>query len=102
MPKKIRFKVGQPIRHKIFNYRGVVAEVDPTFQQTTIWYETMTTDSPPKDEPWYSVLVHDSPCIAYVSQQNLEPDLTGAYIKHPAMSNYFKNLKLENGLYLKK
>ena len=49
----IRFRVGQLIQHKLFDYRGVVFDVDATFQGSAEWYETMARSRPPKDRPWY-------------------------------------------------
>ena len=56
---RARFRVGQPIQHKRFAYRGVIVDVDPVFCGTEAWYEAMATSRPPKDRPWYHVLVHD-------------------------------------------
>ncbi len=56
----VKFSVGQIVRHKLFDYRGVVVDVDPTFQSTEDWYQQMAKSHPPKDRPWYHVLVHDA------------------------------------------
>ena len=93
-----RLLVGQPVHHKLFDYRGVVFDVDPTFQGSEEWYQTMARSRPPKDQPWYHVLVHDAEHTTYVAERNLEPDLTGLAIRHPALNEIFSGL--ENGLYL--
>lgn len=93
-----RFRVGQPIHHKRFDYRGVVIDVDPVFQGTEEWYEMMARSRPPKDRPWYHVLVHDAQHRTYVAERNLEPDLTGAPISHPEVPLFFE--RFEDGLYV--
>ena len=94
---RARFQVGQPVSHKIFDYRGVIFDVDATFQSTDEWYDTMARTRPPKDEPWYHVFVHDAEHTTYVAERNLEPDLTGEPIKHPALTQIFDELK--DGIY---
>ncbi len=32
------FRIGQIVRHKLFDYRGVVYDVDPVFSSTDEWY----------------------------------------------------------------
>jgi heat shock protein HspQ len=81
--------VGQLIKHKLFHYRGVVVDVDPVFMQSEEWYERVARSHPPKDEPWYRVLVHDSFQETYVAQRNLEPDQSGEPINHPAIGDHF-------------
>ena len=94
---RARFQVGQLIHHKVFDYRGVIFDVDATFQSTDQWYETMAQSKPPKDEPWYHVLVHDAEHTTYVAERNLQPDLTGKPVNNPALSQIFDELK--DGIY---
>ena len=94
---RARFYVGQPVHHRLFDYRGVVADVDATFQGSDDWYETMARSKPPKDRPWYHVLVHDAEHTTYVAERNLEPDLTGEPIRHPDLGLYFDERR--DGLY---
>jgi len=92
-----RFRVGQPIHHRLFDYRGVIVDVDPIFLGSEEWYEAMAKSRPPKDKPWYHVLVHKAEHRTYVAEQNLEPDLSGAPIEHPELALFFD--RFENGLY---
>ena len=87
---RARFQVGQPIHHKRFDYRGVIVDVDPVFCGTEAWYEAMATSRPPKDQPWYHVLVDGAPHRTYVAERNLEPDLTGEPIRHPELAQFFE------------
>ena len=84
-----KFSVGDIIRHCRFDYRGVIVDVDPTFQLSEEWYEQMATSRPPKDKPWYHVLVHGSAHGTYVAERNLEPDDFGEPINHPLVAHYF-------------
>lgn len=53
-----KFRPGQLVHHRLFDYRGVVVDADPEFQGTEEWYEVMARSRPPRDRPWYHVLVH--------------------------------------------
>lgn len=96
--QRARFQVGQPIHHKRFDYRGVIVDVDPIFLGSEQWYETMAVSRPPKDQPWYHVLVHEAEHRTYVAERNLEPDLSGEPIRHPELMSHFD--RFENGLYV--
>ena len=74
---KASFSVGEIIHHRRFDYRGVIADVDPVFQGTEEWYDAMATSHPPKDAPGYHVLVHGSDHMTYVAERNLEADDDG-------------------------
>jgi heat shock protein HspQ len=93
-----KFKVGQLIQHRRFGYRGAIYDVDPTFQGTEEWYETMARSRPPKDKPWYHVLVHDAVHTTYVAERNLGPDDSGEPIRHPYLTDLFK--PFEDGHYI--
>lgn len=99
MDMHFRFQIGQPIHHKVFDYRGVVVEADSNFNQSDIWYTVMTQSNPPKDVPWYYILVDNSDCTCYVCERNLEPDLSGKTVNNPNVNLYFNNL--DCGLYRK-
>ena len=99
-PARARFRMGQPVHHRLFDYRGVIVDVDPTFQASEEWYETMARSRPPKNQPWYHVLVHNCEHMTYVAERNLEPDLTGAPVSHALIDDFFQGF--EAGLYLPK
>ena len=71
--QQAKWNIGQLVHHKLFGYRGVVYDVDPEFMLTDEWYENIARSRPPKDEPWYRVLVDNELQETYVAQQNLEP-----------------------------
>jgi heat shock protein HspQ len=87
-----RFAVGQIVRHRLFDFRGVVFDIDPVFANSEEWYQAIPEDvRPPKDQPYYHLLAEnsDSSYIAYVSQQNLLADADSGPIDHPAISGLF-------------
>jgi len=85
-----KFQVGQIIRHKMFDYVGVVFDVDPTFQGTDEWYDQVARSRPPRGEPWYHVLVHEAVHTTYVAEQNLAPETTPQRIAHPLTDELFR------------
>jgi len=94
-----RFSIGELVHHKLFDYRGVIVDVDPQFQLNDEWYDQVALSRPPKDQPWYHVLVNDTVNSTYVAERNLEPDPGGEAINHPLISHFF--VRLENGRYVK-
>lgn len=92
-----QFYVGQVISHQKFGYRGVVFDVDPAFSGSEEWYETMASSRPPKDRPWYHVLVDGSDHTTYVAERHLEPDETGQPVAHPLVNAVFS--RFEDGIY---
>ena len=92
-----KFTVGQVVRHKLFGYHGVVFDVDPVFALDPQWYDVMAKTRPPKDQPWYHVLVDGESHSTYVAERNLEPAELDRMIAHPALSTYF--VMRRNGRY---
>jgi heat shock protein HspQ len=92
------FFIGQLVHHKLFGYRGVVIDVDPFYEGTDEWYNSVAKSRPPKDQPWYHVLVDDADYTTYVAQRNLEPDDVKDTINHPLVNMIFE--KFENGAYV--
>ena len=96
--KSAKFFVGQLVHHNQFNYRGVIVGVDPCFENTEKWYEKMAISRPPKDQPWYHVLVHEALHTTYVAERNLEADSETTPIIHPLVEHFF--IRFENGRYV--
>ena len=95
-----RFAIGEVVRHRLFDFRGVIFDVDPVFANSEEWYESIPEDvRPSKDQPFYHLLAEnaESSYVAYVSQQNLVPDDSDEPIDHPAISTMFDGL--EGGRY---
>lgn len=92
-----KFTIGQVVHHKLFDYRGVIVDIDLTFGLTDDWYDQVAQSRPPKDQPWYRVLVSGAPNETYVAERNLEEDEAGDPIEHPALGRFFDSF--ENGHY---
>jgi len=73
--------------------RGVIVDVDPHFLGTEDWYREVAASRPPKDSPWYHVLVDGFAHRTYVAERNLEPDTEGGPIKHEDLGEFFGELK---------
>lgn len=94
-----KFAIGEVVHHRKYDYRGVIVDVDPVFQGTDEWYEEMAVSRPPKDRPWYHVLVDGAEHSTYVAEQHLEPDPSGHQIEHPALGQFFN--RFERGRYFR-
>ena len=90
MSANAHFSIGDLVRHKLFDYRGVIADVDPRLMLSDEWYETVALSRPPKNQPWYRVLVHDAIHETYVAERNLEPDTSGEPVRHPLIETHFR------------
>ena len=87
-----RFSIGDIVRHRMFEFRGVIFDIDPVFANSEEWYEAIPEDvRPDKDQPFYHLLAEngESSYIAYVSQQNLEADDSREPVDHPAIPGFF-------------
>ena len=95
-----RFAIGEVVRHRIFDFRGVIFDVDPVFANSDEWYEAIPEAiRPSKNQPFYHLLAEnaESTYVAYVSQQNLIPDESDEPVDHPAIATMFDGL--EGGRY---
>jgi heat shock protein HspQ len=95
--KQAKFSIGQCVHHKLFVYRGVIIDVDPVFLGSDDWYEDIAKSRPPKDEPWYHVLVHDAQNETYVAERNLADDESREPVDHPLVDEFFDDF--EQGVY---
>ena len=87
-----RFAIGDVVRHRLFEFRGVIFDVDPVFANSEEWYDAIPEDiRPAKDQPFYHLFAENSESnyIAYVSQQNLVRDDSEEPIDHPAVESMF-------------
>jgi heat shock protein HspQ len=86
------FSIGDVVRHRMFEFRGVIFDVDPVFANSEEWYQAIPEEiRPRKDQPFYHLLAEnaESSYVAYVSQQNLLADDDGGPIDHPAIAGIF-------------
>ncbi len=95
-----RFAIGDVVRHKMFDFRGVVFDVDAVFANSEEWYDAIPEAiRPSKEQPFYHLLAEnaESTYVAYVSQQNLVADDSDEPVDHPAIGTMFD--ELEDGRY---
>ena len=88
-----QFTIGDVVRHRIFDFRGVIFDVDPVFANSDEWYQSIPESvRPAKDQPFYHLFAEnaDNSYIAYVSQQNLLPDTEHGPVNHPAIAGVFE------------
>jgi len=94
--RNAKFQLGQVVKHRVYPFRGVIFDVDPTFSNTDEWWEAIPEDiRPVKEQPFYHLLAEneDTEYIAYVSEQNLLPDETGVPVRHPEVTSLFNDYK---------
>jgi heat shock protein HspQ len=90
--REAKFAIGQVVRHRFHPFRGVIFDVDPVFSNTEEWYLSIPEQHRPrKDQPFYHLLAENETTyyIAYVSEQNLLPDLSGDPVEHPQVPDMF-------------
>ena len=91
-----KFSIGDVVTHKFLNFRGVIFDLDPTFNNTEEWYNAIPKDfRPKKDQPFYHLFAENGHIfyIAYVSEQNLLDDVTDELPKHPEIKNLFSHFE---------
>ena len=95
-----RYGIGEMVRHRLLDFRGVIFDVDPEFANSDEWYEAIPEAMrPAKDQPFYHLLAENAETeyVAYVSEQNLIPDSSDETLRHPQVSELFEDLK--NGVF---
>jgi heat shock protein HspQ len=88
-----RFGIGDIVRHRVFDFRGVIFDVDPVFANSEEWYQAIPEDiRPRKDQPFYHLLAEngETSYTAYVSQQNLVADESEEPVDHPSIAGLFE------------
>ena len=92
-----KFSIGEVVKHKHFDFRGVIYDVDFEFNNSEEWYRSIPKDvRPRKDQPFYHLLAESNEEItyeAYVSEQNLTSDDSDEPIKHPLIEEIFTGKK---------
>ena len=98
-----KFSIGSIVKHKHFDFRGVIHDVDFEFNNSEEWYQSIPKDvRPRKDQPFYHLLAesNDVTYEAYVSEQNLLMDNSKHPVKHPLIGEIFVGKKGSNYLKL--
>ena len=88
------------VKHRIFDFRGVVFDIDPVFANSEEWYAAIPENiRPDREQPFYHLFAEneEGSYVAYVSQQNLMADALGGPVDHPEVDQMFE--RFENGRY---
>lgn len=99
MSESAKFYPGQIVHHRKFDYRGVVVDVDPVYSGSEEWYEVVATSRPPRDRPWYHVLVDNADHRTYVAERHLESSSDLSPVRHPLVDAVFD--RFADGRYVK-
>ena len=87
-----QFSIGQVVRHRVYEFRGVIVDVDPEFSNTEEWWQSIPEEvRPRKNQPFYHLLAENESNAyeAYVSEQNLQIDDSGEPVNHPQVAEVF-------------
>ena len=79
-------------KHKFLPFRGVIYDVDPMFNNTEEWYQSIPKDfRPKKNQPFYHLFAENGQIFynAYVSEQNLLIDESNLKSNHPDVDIFF-------------
>ncbi|MCP5080486.1 MAG: heat shock protein HspQ [Alphaproteobacteria bacterium] len=98
-----KFRIGQVVQHRVYPFRGVIFDVDPTFSNSEEWWESIPEEvRPERDQPFYHLLAENEEAeyIAYVSEQNLLVDRSGEPVRHPEVGDYFAEYDADSGAYV--
>ena len=90
--REAKFKIGQVVKHRVHPFRGVIFDIDPVFNNTEEWLQSIPADiRPHKDQPFYHLFadIAETEYIAYVSEQNLLTDTSGKPVRHHDVAEVF-------------
>ena len=99
---KAKFSIGEVVRHRLFDFRGVIYDVDFQFNNSEEWYQSIPKAARPrKDQPFYHLLAENDEITyeAYVSEQNLVGDDPNEPVRHPLVNEIFRGKR--GNLYIK-
>ena len=94
-----KFSIGEIVKHRHFDFRGVIYDVDFEFNNSEEWYQSIPKEvRPRKDQPFYHLLAesNDVTYEAYVSEQNLLIVCIRDRVKHPLIEEIFSGKKGAN------
>ncbi len=87
-----KFGIGDRVIHRLFNFSGVIIDVDPEFNNDEEWWLSIPAEiRPKKQQPFYHLLAlsESETYKAYVSEQNLLNDDDLQPFDHPELEDYF-------------
>lgn len=96
LQSRARFAIGDVVKHRRHDFRGVIFDIDPVYANSKEWYEAIPEGlRPRRDQPFYHLLAEneESSYVAYVSQQNLMRDTAEEPIDHPQVRQLFEDFR---------
>ena len=92
MIRQAKYQIGQVVKHRIYPFRGIIFDVDPEFDNTEEWYDSIPEEiRPSKHQPFYHLFAEndETEYVAYVSEQNLIEDNSRDPLRNPQISEMF-------------
>ena len=93
-----KFSIGNIVKHKYLNFRGVIFDLDPEFSNSEEWYNSIPEKiRPRKNQPFYHLFAENEDIfyLAYVSEQNLVIDESNGPCNHPDIKKMFSDFNGE-------
>lgn len=87
-----KYQIGEVVHHRLFDFRGVIFDVDPEFANSEDWYQAIPEDiRPHRAQPYYHLFAENdkSHYTAYVSEQNLVLDKGKTPVSNPDIEAVF-------------
>jgi heat shock protein HspQ len=91
--RQAKFTIGQVVKHRLYPFRGVVFDIDPVFNNTEEWWESIPAEvRPHKDQPFYHLFAENSETVyvAYGSEHNLLAATAGDPARHPQLAEVYE------------
>ncbi|GIR28873.1 hypothetical protein CM15mP43_04970 [bacterium] len=85
MSNEAKFKLGQIVKHRLFDFRGIIFDVDPEFNNTDEWYERIPEDRRPrKDQPFiiYWLRMRTKQLILHMSLNKILKKMSQNYLSN--------------------
>lgn len=87
------FTVGQVVRHKEQGFRGVIVDAHERFRGNPDQLELPPALRQRVHLPWYEILLHGQPTVAYLPEDAVETDLSCMPIAHPLLRMFFNEFR---------
>ena len=69
-----RYGIGDVVRHRLLDFRGVIFDVDPVFANSEEWYAAIPEHMrPAKDQPFYHLMAENTEFELHRLRQPAEP-----------------------------
>lgn len=100
LPNRPKYQKGDVIKHRLYEYRGLIVEIDSSCQAEDAWYQSNQT-KPDRNQAWYHILVDGNQQVTYVAESNIDLDQSGNPIVHPLLNLFFYGVDEKNNKYLR-